>query len=245
MGELAGFVDCHSHVVPSGDDGVSSTAEAIVLCREAARRGTRMLFATPHVSPQLPLTAEREAEVRHSFEQVWEHAGLELRLGWELTPHRRLLGEDPWRYELEGIGSVLVEVPFAGPADLLLRVAEHVEAAGLQVVVAHPERTEAVRSDPGLGRELVERGWLLQVNGTSLTGLHGPEMEELGWRLLEDGDAAIVASDGHRATRPPYLDEAYARAEARMGEAAIGLFDGSALGLSPLRIPSHVASRGA
>jgi hypothetical protein len=52
--------------------------------------------------------------------------------------------------------------------------------------------------------------------------------------------ATLVASDGHRATRPPYLDEAHALARARMGEAANRLFDGSALGVpGPIRVASN------
>jgi protein-tyrosine phosphatase len=240
-----GFVDCHSHVVPSGDDGVSSTAEGLELCRNAAERGTAVLFATPHVLPSLTLTREREDAIRAAYEAMRPEAGLELRLGYELTPDRRLLDEDPARYELGGTGAILLEVPFAGPADLFVRVAEHIEDEGFQVVVAHPERTESVLSDPGLAVELATRGWLLQVNATSLIGRHGDEIEELGWRLLEEGTAAIVASDGHRATRPPYLDEAYTAASELLGEKAVGFFDGSALGLSPRRTPSRAASTGA
>jgi protein-tyrosine phosphatase len=136
-------------------------------------------------------------------------------------------------------------VPFTGPADLFVRVAEHIEDEAFQVVVAHPERTESVLADPGLAAELAARGWLLQVNATSLLGRHGGEIEELAWALLEGGTAALVASDGHRATRPPFLDEAYAAAFDLLGESAVGLFDGTALGVSPRRIPSRAASTGA
>jgi protein-tyrosine phosphatase len=247
------FVDCHSHVVPSGDDGAASIDQGIDLCRNAARHGTAILFATPHVWPYLTLSEEREAEIRAALEQMRARAGLELRLGYELTPARPLLDEDPSRYVLEGTDRVLMEVPFTGSADLVFALAEHVEAAGFRPVIAHPERTEAVLDDPFVAEELAERGWTLQVNSTSLLGRHGPEPEELGWSLLERGVVGIVGSDGHRATRPPHLDDAYRLAEKRLGNGAIALFDGSALGLdvsangraSPTRTASHAATRGA
>jgi protein-tyrosine phosphatase len=227
------FVDCHSHVVPSGDDGAGTIEEGIALCREAARRGTRILFATPHVWPHLVLPPEREAEVRAAYERIRPNAALELRLGFELTPDPRLLAEDPRRYALEGTDAVLMEVPFVGPAGLLFKLAEHTEAAGLRPVIAHPERTEAVLDRPALADELAERGWLLQVNATSLLGRHGEDPADLGWDLLERGVATIVGSDGHRPTRPPHLDEAYELAVRRLGaERALPLFDGSALGLA-------------
>src|ERR671938_1987708 len=111
------FVDCHSHVVPSGDDGAQNDAEGIELCRRAAARGTAILFATPHVWPHMPLSEERERAIRAAYERLAPQAELELRLGFELTPDERLLEEDPHRYELEGTGAVLVEIPFAGGAD--------------------------------------------------------------------------------------------------------------------------------
>jgi protein-tyrosine phosphatase len=108
-------------------------------------------------------------------------------------------------------------------------------------VIAHPERTESVRTRPELARELADRGWRLQVNATSLLGRHGPEIEELAWRFVEDGSAALVASDGHRLTRPARLDEAYALVRARVGEErALPMFDGTALGLAS---PQAAASR--
>jgi protein-tyrosine phosphatase len=239
------FVDCHSHVVPSGDDGAGSVEEGLALCRSAAEHGTAVLFATPHVWPHFTLSEEREAEVRHGFERMRARAGLELRLGYELTPTRTLLREDPHRYVLEGTDRVLMEVPFVGPADLVFSLGEHVEAADLRPVIAHPERTEAVLDDPVVAEELAARGWSLQVNATSLTGRHGSEPEELGWSLLERGVADVVGSDGHRTTRPAHLDEAYALAERRLGERAEALFDGSALGVRPSRTASRVASTGA
>jgi protein-tyrosine phosphatase len=240
--DAAFFVDCHSHVVPSGDDGASSVRQGLDLCREAAGHGTAILFATPHVWPHLTLTAEREVVIRKAYEEIRPHASLELRLGFELTPHPRLLREDMARYELDGTGCVLVEVPFTGGPDLLFRVGEHIESAGFRPVIAHPERTETVLDDPGVADELADRGWALQVNGTSVLGLHGPGPEELAWRFLEDGQASLIASDGHRATRPPHLDEAYDKVSARLGDGAARFFDGSALGLSRLQTPSRAAS---
>jgi protein-tyrosine phosphatase len=160
---------------------------------------------------------------------------MELRLGFELTPARPLLHEDPARYVLQGTEVVLVEMPFAEAASQLVDLAEHVQSAGLTPLVAHPERTEAIRNEPDLAHELAGR-WPLQVNATSLLGRHGREIEELAWALVEAGDAAVVASDGHRLTRAPRIDEAYELVEARVGEeAALPLFDGSALGLRPGR----------
>lgn len=224
------FVDCHSHVVPAGDDGAQSVDEGVALCREAACHWTGVLFATPHVWPHLPLTHEREQVIRAAFGEVRLRAGLDLRLGFELTPTETLLDEDPARYRLSGTECVLVETPFTGGHEPLVALAEHVERAGQRPVVAHPERAEAVLAVPRIATSLALRGWALQVNSTSLAGRHGPAVRALAWNLVETGAASIVASDGHRAARPARLDWAFEAVHARVGERATALFDGSALG---------------
>ena len=229
---MTGFVDVHSHVVPSGDDGARSVEAGLALCLDAARHGTRVLYATPHVWPSLPLTAEREQAVRDAHArmaaELAEH-GLDLQLGWELTPVERLLDEDPARYALGELPAVLMEVPFNGPLALAERLAAHIAAAGLTPIIAHPERADGVRADPGAVLRFRERGWLVQVNASSLLGAHGHDQEDAGWRLVHGGLADLVASDGHRSSRPPFLDEAHRLARARVGEGAAALFDGSAL----------------
>src|ERR671924_1537848 len=177
------FVDLHSHVVPSGDDGAQSMAEGVALCVAAAEHGTRTLFATPHVAAHLPPDEAREELVAEGVEQLRRRTGVDVRLGWELTPIAALLDLDPRRYALEGLDVVLMEVPFTGSADLLLALAEHVEAAGLTPLIAHPERTEAVLRRPGLAVHLAERGWPPQGNSTRLPGPHRPEARLRGVRL--------------------------------------------------------------
>lgn len=229
---MSSFVDVHSHVVPSGDDGAASVEEGLELCRDAARHGTAVLYATPHVWPHRPLTREREEKIRsvhRDMAPVARRSGLDLRLGFELTPAPALLGEDLGRYRLGDLPAVLMELPFEGPLALAERVSEEIERAGLTPVLAHPERAGAVIDDPGRAREYAERGWLLQVNASSLLGYHGSYAQETGWQLVEGGHADLVGSDGHRLARPPFLDAAYDAVRRRLGDAGEPLFDGSAL----------------
>jgi protein-tyrosine phosphatase len=184
------------------------------------------------VWPTLELTASRERAVRAAHADMALRAaahGLELRLGWELTPSQRLLDEDPGRYRLGGLEAVLMEVPFDGSLALAERLGAHIASSGLTPIVAHPERARGVREAPAAVTTFRERGWLIQVNATSLLGAHGSAQEETGWELVEAGLADLVASDGHRTARPPFLDAAHELARARVGEGADALFDGSAL----------------
>jgi len=237
---VPGFVDVHSHVVPSGDDGAGSIEQGLALCRLAVEAGTSILFATPHAHapwdtfPRTPvrdrLYAAAHAEMRSEV-AAW---GLDLRRGWEVYP-TEIAGHDPAELVLEGTRGVLIEFPGAwleidDPMCTVAEAAADVEAAGLVPVLAHPERCRAVAADPGVTRSLAERGWLLCLNSPSLVGKHGAIAERTAWALLEAGLVALAASDAHSASRPPTLDDGYRAVRERLGDEIAGpLFDGSAL----------------
>ncbi len=237
---VGGFIDVHSHAVPSGDDGARSVEEAVKLCRLAFDGGTRVLFATPHAHAHWdhhPRTPERERVFEEAFlavREVVSEWGLDLRRGWEAFP-TVLRDRDPHDFLLEGTRAVLVEFPgfwlnFRDDSELVLEAADRILAAGLVPVIAHPERSIALRHslDPALS--LVERGCLLCPNGDSALGDNGPQIEETFWQLIDEGLVALIASDGHRAQRPPRLDHAYRVVVERLGREAVEpLFDGSAL----------------
>jgi protein-tyrosine phosphatase len=127
------FWDVHSHVVPSGDDGAQSLQEGIALCRTASERGTSVLFATPHVWPSLTLTEDREELVRAAHAELAEKVapfGLDLRLGFELTPAAPLLDDDLGRYRLGDLPSVLMELPFHGSLRLAEALGERIQGCG-------------------------------------------------------------------------------------------------------------------
>ena len=218
--------------MPSGDDGVASEDEGLELIRAAAEHGTAVIYATPHVWPIDGLDPEREAAVRRAHERMRPAAaaeGVDLQLGFEVTPASARCDEDPARYRLGDLDAVLVEVPFRGSFDMPLRYGELVECAGLVPILAHPERADAVLSEPDSLRAATDRGWLVQANGSSLLGHHGRAERRLAWQLVRSRLIDLVASDGHRASRPPFLDEVSRALEQELGRDGRALVDGTAL----------------
>ncbi len=237
MGGVRGFVDVHSHMIPSHDDGVRSVEEGLGLVREAARRGTVVQYGTPHANRSHPVTEARREAVEAAHAEMAEAArgfGLEVRLGWELAPEPWLLDADPADFRLEGLRAVLLEfpLPHTGARDLVLLTAcvEHVERAGLAPILAHPERSRPVQEATRLLPAFRERGCLLQLNASSLLGEDHDRSRTTGLALLDAGLCDLIASDAHRASRPPYLDGAHALVAARRGaEEADRLLGGAAL----------------
>ena len=237
---MPGFVDVHSHVVPSGDDGADSIEEGLALCRLAVEDGTSILFATPHAHAPwdtFPRTPVRDRLYAASFVEMRDEVaawGLDLRRGWEVYPSE-IAGTDPAELVLEGTRGVLIEFPGAwleidDPIGVVAEAATEVEAAGLVPVLAHPERCRAVAADPGTVRSFAERGWLLCLNAPSLLGNHGATAERTAWALLDAGFVTLAASDAHGIRRPPTLDQGYELVRKRLGDnVALPLFDGSAL----------------
>jgi protein-tyrosine phosphatase len=234
---VAGFLDIHSHMVPSGDDGVQSEAEGLMLLRETAARGTTVQYATPHANRNQPWTPRRDLRVRGAMARMAEEAaefGLDFRLGWEVSPQPWFLDVDPATVALEGLAAALIEFPLPHvrerDLELLQRCCDHIESAGLTPVLAHPERCRTVHDDLRAVEPFAERGWPLQVNASSILRRENDRNWRAGWWLIEEGLCDLVGSDGHRATRPPYLDEAHAAVARRVGrETADRLLGGEAL----------------
>lgn len=238
-----GFVDVHSHVVPSGDDGAEGIEDGLELCRLAYEAGTEVLFATPHAHAPwdtFPRTPGRDAVYAAALPVMQKEVatwGLDLRRGWEVYP-TEIATEEVEGYRLEGTTGVLIEFPgfwveLDDAIEIVTEAGQIVEAAGLVPVLAHPERCRAVAEDPSCVRPLVERGWLLCANAPSFLGRHGAAAERTAWELLDAGQIALAASDGHTPGRPPTLDDAYAVVRERRGESiARPLFTGAALSSS-------------
>src|SRR5262249_5738804 len=76
---------------------------------------------------------------------------------------------------------------------------------GYRVLLAHPERSPAMRDNPARLRALVDAGALCSVTAAALLGGFGDASRWFGLELLRDGLVHSVDSDAHHAPprRPP------------------------------------------
>lgn len=244
------IVDIHSHLVPSGDDGVQTIEEGIALLQQAAAHGTKVVYATPHIHARwdsYPLTAGRLARYDSAFPVMQARCasfGLELRRGFELFPGALPEGMTVTDAALADSGCVLIEFPgdwcfgfVDEPCQAVWDQAVEAVEAGLLPVLAHPERCAEIWDDPDRVAPFVEQGWPLALNALSLIGQHQPAATRTVWRLLEQGYGDLVASDSHGYHKPPELDDAYRLLEGAFGEErARPMFDGSALVRADARV---------
>jgi protein-tyrosine phosphatase len=207
--------ELHFHLLPDVDDGPVDLDDAVDLARRAVADGTSVVTATPHVRELLSagILGELPARVREVRDAL-DAAGvpLEVRTGAELAHEDLPALSDP---ELDTIAQgppgrrwVLIEAPLLGDAAGFVDATAELRARGFGTLIGHPERcAELMLADGAVARERAA-GALLQVNASSLTGRHGRDARAWGIELLRSGNADLISSDAHRASRPPQLTPA-------------------------------------
>jgi protein-tyrosine phosphatase len=220
-------VDLHLHLLPGVDDGPAELDASLVHAERMALDGVREATVTPHVGhPDFPLDVATIPARMRGLQTPLDAAGIPLRLhpGGEIHPEGAgALGRDQLdviAHGPPGARWVLLEVPFAGIGPAFLQACRHVRDQGFGLVIAHPERAAGFLAG-GLRRlrPVIADGALLQVNVCSLLGRHGPEAQQGATRLVRDGLAYVLASDGHGGRRGHTLAAGPAAA-ARAGTSA-------------------------
>jgi protein-tyrosine phosphatase len=210
--------ELHFHLLPDVDDGPVDLDDAVALARLAVADGTGLVTVTPHARDLLAqgILGELHARVREVQAALdAAHVPLEVRTGAELAH------DDVWAFDarmLEAVAQgpagarwVLIEAPlFGGDADGLLAATAWIRRQGFGTLIGHPERCAALMERPDDIAAERRAGARLQVNASSLVGYHGPAERARGLALLRSGQADVIASDAHRAARPPRLGEALA-----------------------------------
>jgi protein-tyrosine phosphatase len=210
--------ELHYHLLPGVDDGPADMAMAVELARTAIADGTSVVTVTPHVRDLLRRGILDEVPARvDEVAAALARAGVPLRVlpGAELAHDDvPLLGDR----ELEAIAQgprgarwVLIEAPlFAGDPHGFLAATAELRARGFGTLIGHPERCAPLMEAPGAVAAERRAGARLQVNGSSLIGLHGERARAWGIELLRSGTAEVIASDAHRPSRPSVLSAALA-----------------------------------
>jgi protein-tyrosine phosphatase len=208
------FVDLHCHLLPGLDDGAATMAHTIAHARRLEAAGVTDVACTPHIkSDEFPgVQIGRLAGLRERAQHAIDDAGIAVRLhpGGELS-HYEVPLLAPAQLELiaqgpDGARWLLLECPFDGLGESVVRAAERLSEHGFGVLLAHPERAAAITGADRRLRALVDAGALLQVNATSLLGRHGRTAHTGAVRLLREGLVWCLASDGHPGTRDDTLD---------------------------------------
>lgn len=196
-GLLEGFRDCHCHLLPGVDDGVTELDETMQILGEWERNGVQEVWLTPHIMEDIP---NKPSELRERFEKLTaNYAGkIELHLAAEHMMDglfiKRLetndvlpIGKDKSR--------LLVETSYYTPPMNMGDLIDRITAKGYDPILAHPERYRYMEL-PDYKR-WKQKGLLLQMNVPSLVGAYGPEVQWKAEWLLKENMYDYCGSDTH------------------------------------------------
>lgn len=205
------MIDLHTHLLPGLDDGPPTLGESVALAKAMVAAGTQVVVATPHVSSRYPTRradiAAAAAQLREALSSAGVH--LDVREGAEVELFRtRDLSDDELReLRLGGRRWLLVEPPLSPAAGSPVAEIEGLVARGHHVILAHAERSAALRRSPDGLRRLVEAGVLVSITAASLTGGFGSRAQRFAEGLVRDRLVHDIASDAHDLEqRPPAMD---------------------------------------
>lgn len=216
--EMVTIVDIHTHILPSVDDGAETVFEAEEMLSIAVANGTTDIVVTPHyLTRDMRSLNFSRAELFEAFATFKAKAaerfpGLNLYFGAEVFAVSNIEEyiESKQIITINNTKYVLLEFDFGDSALRALEITKVLQEAGYKVIIAHPERYDFMKSNPRQIVPFLELGAILQVNSTSILGNSGLASQDVALSLLENGLAAIVASDAHSIyNRRPDLSEAY------------------------------------
>jgi len=227
------MVDIHCHLLPGLDDGPETMEESLEMAEMALSDGITHIAATPHSNDVYPFDSERsQALCRELAERMGGRLNLTTGCDFHLSYENvEAATACPARFALNQKHYLLLEfADFSLPA-FLDRALERLQAAGLKLIVTHPERNPLVRAAPERLRGWIDSGCSVQITALSLAGRFGPAAERAALGYLDRNWVHFVASDAHNVRgRPPRLRTAYDLVAARRGpQVARALFQDNPL----------------
>jgi protein-tyrosine phosphatase len=195
-------IDVHSHLLPNVDDGCRSLGESIACAKRLVEAGYSHSFCTPHVWPNLDNAFGRTRARVATLQQALDDAGVAMQLmpGGEmhiradfcqLSPDDLVTYNNAGRYGLFDFWTETVP-------DYFLPCVKHLQASGIQPIVAHPERIAAFQNDPAVIETFSDLGLLMQCNLECL-GEDRPSLRRrLAERWLKEDRYFLLGTDLHR-----------------------------------------------
>jgi protein-tyrosine phosphatase len=197
-------IDVHTHILPGLDDGAADRAESVEIARLAAADGVRVMVATPHIREDFDVPIGEIAGRVASLNGELDREGIPLRVvpGGEVAVTKLELLDDAdlGKVSLGGDSRhLLVETPYGSVPSSFDEAVFRLALRGFTALIAHPERSATFQRRPERVARMVERGALVQVTASALSGGWDQGDEAYSWRLLEDGLVHVLASDVHHA----------------------------------------------
>lgn len=191
-------IDIHCHILPKVDDGSQSLNESLDMLSEAKANGITDIVATPHVRSK-DFDFEYTEEVYKLLKSCADDFGVGLHLGFEVNCEALVEFEfkNLQKMSFRDSDSLLLEFRnFALPPNWQA-IIKKIQAEGLQVIIAHPERYDFIQRSIDLADGLVDMGCRLQCDSFVFDLNRMDKSRRAAYKLAERGLISWIASDSH------------------------------------------------
>ena len=200
--------DIHSHILPGLDDGAPDWEESLRLCHMAADDGIQHMVATPHANSTYAYDRQHSLELLDELGKKID-GRMSLSLGCDFHFSYENLQElyvHPDRFTIGSTPYLLIELSdFAIPPGVSDKI-EELTNWGLRPILTHPERNGILQRSPERVLRWAERGCIVQVTASALTGRWGNRAQQVAEWLLRRHAVHVLATDAHNIKgRPPIL----------------------------------------
>lgn len=193
-GLLEGMTDCHTHLLPGVDDGVSNPEESLAILSLMEGAGYNTVCLTPHVSEKFPNSTDNLQQKYNELLEIYR-GNLTLKLGSENKIDSLFMNRLKDNDFLVCEDSILVETPFYAAPMNLLSIFRDIRKSGYRIIYAHPERYHYLNQNDLI--DIRDSGVEYQLNLSSLIGMYGTEaMQNSRW-ILEKGMYDHIGTDTH------------------------------------------------
>lgn len=219
---MIGRIDTHSHLLHGVDDGCDDLAESIACAKRMVDAGYTHSFCTPHIWTNLDNSIQTIAPRVQQLQAALDQANVSLTLlpGGEMhisnsfceTPIEDLVTYNGQRkYALFDFWTDRLPTYFES-------CIQHIRVAGIQPILAHPERIDAVQREPDRVIEIAKDGLLLQCNLECLGDPKRGRRTILAEKWLLEDRYFMLGSDLHRLNTLDVRLAGLKRAIALVGE---------------------------
>ncbi|MCD7893299.1 MAG: hypothetical protein LUG60_06290 [Erysipelotrichaceae bacterium] len=212
------YIDIHGHYAWNIDDGIPTKEDALKALNKAKNMGVVGIIATPHLvcGKHNGDDINRFTKRIDELAQLGKDNDIAVFRGAELFLNDEYMSQlkNKWVIPIEGTNTLLCEFDVRKKHhedDEFEERLYEVRQAGYKVVIAHIERYFRGGMDIERVENLVDNGYIIQVNSTSFLGLHGKTIQENAYELLRHNLIHCIATDTHRADseRSPNFDRVY------------------------------------
>lgn len=214
------MIDIHMHILPYFDDGARSWEDALEMAEIAVSSGVSAIIATIHSNFPETIASEmqfdddvtRYNQRLHQLQDLLVHEKISLTVypGMEVFIQGNVLQKlkQGRLLTLNRSHYTLIEFPMHVSAKEIYEAVCQLRTAGINPVLAHPERYYCVQKVPAHVYEWHSMGAVIQMNKGSILGRFGQKVVNTAHSLLKHQLVDVVASDAHRPNiRTPNMEE--------------------------------------